>query len=128
MVEDNINGKLDRSKVTEDDLEKLRLGWKFCFFNWKFIWLLHQKNDDNFIDKFSNTVSGEIWKTQIFNLKSCRMCFDEYDDITDIVLARCCKNSRFHRTCLTSLGINQGLSNFKCPLCAGNRSERNFKI
>ena len=32
MVEDNINGKLDRSKVTEDDLEKLRLGWKFLFF------------------------------------------------------------------------------------------------
>ena len=37
MVEDNINGKLDRSKVTEDDLEKLRLGWKFLFFYWKFI-------------------------------------------------------------------------------------------
>ena len=32
MVEDNINGKLDRSKLTEDDLEKLRLGWKFLFF------------------------------------------------------------------------------------------------
>ena len=58
----------------------------------------------------------------------CPLCFDEYDDITNIVLARCCPNAHFHRTCMSRQGVNSGLLSFKCPLCGGNVATFAFNI
>lgn len=73
-------------------------------------------------DKITEELSGDD-ASEV----SCQICLDTFDDLTNIVLGRCCKYSNFHRTCLTRLGLNSGLLNYKCPLCGGNNfSKSNF--